>query len=116
MANKKITGLTEATSLDGTEWAEVVQGGVNKKTRTSNMGTGGSTTNQFRGAWDLSGDLPPTGTGSGAAGANVAGDMWYASVGGTVDIGSGDEFWPVNTVIIAKIDGAVNPEDFLWQG
>lgn len=114
-ANKTITELPEAASLTGTEWVEVVQGGANKKTLSSNLGTGASTTNPFRGAWDLSGNLPPTGTGSGTAGANKAGDTWYVSVGGTVDIGSGDEFFPINTVIIAKIDGATDPTDFLWQ-
>ena len=39
MANKKITELTEATSLDGSEYAEVVQSGLNKKALTSLFGT-----------------------------------------------------------------------------
>lgn len=39
MANKKISELTSATSLDGTEYAEVVQNGINKKAPTSLFGT-----------------------------------------------------------------------------
>jgi hypothetical protein len=46
---------------------------------------------------------------------NLGGDTWYASNGGDIDIGGGAQFFPANTMIIAKFAGATNPSDFLWQ-
>jgi hypothetical protein len=112
---KKISQLQEATTVDGTEYAEIVQAGQNKKVRVNLFGAG--LTNKFRGAWDLSGDAPPTGTGSGSGGAIQEGDTWYViEPGGTVDPdGNGGQFFPPNTIIIAKINGATLSTDFLWQ-
>jgi len=66
MANKRITELPTATSLDGSELYEIVQGGVNKKVSQS-------TSNPFRGDWAGTTAFPSTG-GTYTAGAPGAGN------------------------------------------
>lgn len=111
----------DADALDGTEYWILSQGGESRKFTTDELVAyiseviGPVTSNSFRGGWDLSGDTPPSGSGSGSAGANRGGDTWYASAGGNINLGDGAQFFPENTMITAKFDGATNPTDFLWQ-
>jgi hypothetical protein len=96
MPNKKISELTAAGTLTGAELIEVVQGGANVKTTVAAI-TGA----KWRGAYDASGNtFPAAGTGSGTAGAIVAGDEYYLSVAGTLDGG----LWPIGTLVKALVD------------
>jgi hypothetical protein len=81
MANKKITDLPTASTPDGSEYIELVQGGINKKSTILSIGSG-----NWRGAYDLSGNAYPSAGGTGVSGIPAPGNEWYVSVPGTLDI------------------------------
>lgn len=64
---------------------------------------GAPSTPQFRGAYDASTNTyPAAGTGSGTAGAIMAGDYWYMSVSNTS--GLDGDIWPVRTLMTSLIN------------
>lgn len=91
MPNKKITELPTASSLDGTELYEIVQGGVNKKVTQS-------LSNPFRGDWASATLFPSTG-GTYTGGVPAAGNKWRLT--NTLTIGA-DVYSP-GTIIEAAI-------------
>jgi hypothetical protein len=100
-----LSNQTDLQSALDAKQATLVSG-TNIKTinSTSLLGSGNITitsTSQFRGAHDASGNtFPAAGSGSGTAGAIVAGDEYYLSVAGTLDGG----LWPIGTLVKALVD------------
>lgn len=92
MANKRITELPTASSLDGSELYEIVQGGVNKKVTQS-------ISNQFRGDWSGTALFPSTG-GTYLGGVPGAGNRWRLT--NTLTIGV-DVYSP-GTIIEAAVN------------
>lgn len=93
MANKKISELPTATSLDGTELYEIVQGGVNKKVSQS-------VSNPYRGDYAGGTSFPETG-GRLSGGIPAAGDKWRLT--STLTIGGADVY-EAGTIIESAID------------
>lgn len=59
--------------------------------------------------WGASVNTLPTGTGSGAAGANCRGDLWLTSEAGTMEDSDGDaQLYPKNSLILCCEDNAGN--------
>jgi hypothetical protein len=58
---------------------------------------------KWRGAHSLASNLYPT-NGSGSGGAVVAGDSWYVSVAGNLDLGTGAEPVPVKSILVALVN------------
>lgn len=81
-----IEGLTEATTLTGSEILGLSQGGSARKITVQQV-------KLFRGAWDASGNLLPSSS-------VLAGHEWYFSVAGTF----GGELYPVGTIAKALVD------------
>lgn len=77
--------MQTATTSDGSELVEVVQGGVNKKMTAAIL-------SKFQGNWAWPGNSAPT--------ASSAGDWWIT----TADLS--DPFIPKWSLIIAKVAGA----------
>lgn len=103
MANKKITGLTAAGALSGTEPIEIVQGGVNKQTTTqdiADLAAAGS--NNYRGDFVGTTAFPSTG-GTYTAGAPAKGNRWRVI---TNPIEVGGNVYPPGTIVEAAVDGA----------
>ena len=95
MANKKISELPAATTEDGSELLEIVQGGINKQTTFGRL-------NSYRGAYDASGNTyPAAGGGSGQSGAIRAGDLYYFSVAAT---NLDSQAWPIGTLALALVN------------
>lgn len=86
MANKKITELPTATTTDGSEYYEIVQGGVNKKVTVSVV-------SNWQGVWTFPASSFPTAT--------RGGQQWYVNGDTTVGI----EFFPDGTLLISKAAG-----------
>lgn len=82
---KKISQLPDASSLSGSEYFEVAQLGESRKVLASAI-IGGGAIVYFRGAYDASGDAYPATGGNGPAGTPAAGDEWYVSVSGDIDV------------------------------
>lgn len=89
MADLKISDLTQATDLAGTEFFEAIQGGINKKVAPDLL-------TPFRGTWATGNAFPSTG-GRFTGGIPMAGDMWTL----TVDLSVGGNFYPAGTVLMA---------------
>lgn len=89
MADQKISDLTQATDLSGSEFAEIIQGGMNKKIAPALL-------NPFRGTWATNNAFPSTG-GRFTSGVPMAGDIWTL----TVDLSVGGNFYPAGTLLIA---------------
>jgi hypothetical protein len=110
---KKITELPDAGAITGNEWAEIVQNGVNVKTRTSSLGSGGSTdlsgTWRHRGNYDASSNLFPTTNGTGVAGAPQAYNTYRVTVAGILGTIEPQNA-PVNSIIVFLEDGAGQDE------
>ncbi len=81
MADKKISELPVADTLTGSELAEVVQGGVNKRAPASQFGV-----NHYRGVYDLSTEAYPSSGGTGTGGIPAAGDYWIGGNSGDFDV------------------------------
>lgn len=83
--SKKITELPAGTSPAGSELIEGVQGGQNVKFTVSQLGGGEM---NWRGAYDLAAESPdyPSSGGTGAAGVPAAGNQWYVSTSGDLDV------------------------------
>lgn len=104
MPNRKVTDLTEATTVDGTEWIEIVQGGVNKKARLSLLTTIGLHW-VHKGDWDLSANTLPAGAESY--------NTYYVTVEGDIDFGLGDEMVPAGSLILFR--GGDNQDGANWE-
>jgi len=100
MANKKISELSAASALGGTELIETVQGGVNVQTTTQGIADLGTGVDHWIGTWDPTGNvLPDTGDGgNGTGGAPLAGDEWVL----IADLTLGGNFYATGTMIKAK--------------
>lgn len=96
-----LAAIATVLSLSGGDQALIIRSGAAKLVPTTVFG--GGVSGQWRGAADISGDLYPT-NGSGTAGAVVAGDMWYVSVTGDLDLGTGAEPVPVKSILVALTD------------
>lgn len=59
---------------------------------------------KYRGAHSLAGNAYPSTGGSGTGGAILAGDQWYVSVAGNLDLGTGAEPVPVKSILVALVD------------
>lgn len=101
---KKITVLPEATVLDGTEWIEIVQDGINKKARISLLTTVGLHW-VHKGDWDLSANTLP----SGAESYNT----YYVTAAGDIDFGLGAEEVPTGSLILFR--GGDNQDGANWE-
>jgi hypothetical protein len=87
MARKKFTQLPVAGTLAGDEIVAIVQDGVSKQSTAqdiADLGSGG--VEHWRGSYDASVDAYPSSGGSGGGGSIQAGDEWYISVSGDLDI------------------------------
>lgn len=94
MANKKITELSAASALTGSEPVEAVQGGLNVQTTTNNIGN-----IAYRGDYSGTTTLPSTG-GTFTGGAPAIGNRWRITAGITI----GGNFIPPGTIAEAAID------------
>lgn len=99
MADKKITELTAAGALGGTEDVEVVQGGVNVKTTISAIVALGTGTEHWRGAWAGTTALPVNAdnVGSAANGDIQAGDTFVF----TNQVAFGGSVFPAKSIAVA---------------
>lgn len=95
-----VESLQAASTLDGSEFIAISQGGSARKITVS-----GLTGNKWRGAYDASVDAYPTTGGNGPSGAPGAGDEWYVSVAGDLDIsGLGVTTVFPGAILIALVD------------
>lgn len=98
--SKKITELTEVVSTTDDDYIEIVQSGANVKVKKSNLVTGGGGgAEHWRGGYDASGNTYPT-TGGSTGGAPQEGDIYYLTVGGTLN----GDVWNAGTLLIALTD------------
>lgn len=67
-------------------------------------GSGGDGVEHWRGGHSLASNAYPASGGSGAAGAIAAGDFWYVTTTGNLDLGLGSEPIPVKSLIVALVD------------
>ena len=68
----------------------------------------------YRGAYDLSGNLYPASGGTGAGGIPAAGDYWYVSVAGAVDVtGLGVITLEINTLLFYKGGTVTNASSWI---
>jgi hypothetical protein len=73
--------VTQQVSFSGGDELLVVRGGA-----TVRIPYTAASASKWRGAFDASVNAYPSTGGSGSAGAILAGDEWYASVGGNLDV------------------------------
>jgi hypothetical protein len=93
-----LAGVSQQVSFSGGDELLVVRSGATIRIPYTGIAVG-----QNRGAADISGDAYPT-NGSGVAGAVVAGDWWYVSVTGNLDLGIGAEPVPVKSILLALVN------------
>lgn len=94
MANLKISELSQATELAGTEFGEIIQGGINKKIAPDLL-------NPNRGDWAGTTAFPSTG-GRFTGGAPMRGDRWRLTA---VLVVSGSAY-DIGTVVEAAVNNA----------
>lgn len=115
---KKITELTGATTpLSGSEYVEIVQGGVSKKVAAGAF-AGGSfdLSGMVRriGDFSLAGNVFPSTGGSGPAGAVAQGNSWYITNASTSLTDEAGNTIPAGVIIEAKIDNPANNDAADW--
>lgn len=94
-----LAGVTSALTMQAGDLIIVIRSGAARIIPFTALAS------QRRGAYALNvTNQYPAGGGSGAAGAILAGDWWYVSVTGTLDLGSGAEDVPVKSIVLALVD------------
>lgn len=93
-----LAGVTSALSMQAGDLIIVIRSGAARIIPFTALAS------QRRGAHSLAGNAYPATGGSGTAGAILAGDWWYVSVTGNLDLGSGAEAVPVKSIILALVD------------
>ena len=113
---KKITGLPDGGTMDGTELFESVQNGVSVKLTAQQIADLASTGGALPAGmfilvdtnYDLSGNALPTTGGTGAGGTIKKGNAFVIAV-----TGSSFPQFPVGTVLVAKFDFPMVVGDWL---
>lgn len=101
MIHKRISELPAAGTLNGFEWVETLQGGINKRVRSLDVGGGAGDELRYIGNWNGTTAFPTTG-GNGPAGAPSIGDIWRVTHSDGLTVGG--DTWPQGTLIMPIVD------------